>query len=127
MIESISLAGRSVGLCGGGLSYAWVVESPHEVHHSAKFQRPQRSIIPLLTAGTDPTRIFAQLPKKEHRIAISVINKHVQEVVKDLQTSGDQVTIAPGPHPTLISWIILAVPSQELVKQSEGKWFDQEN
>ena len=38
--------------------YARVVESLHATRHSSKYQRPRRMIIPLLSAGTDPTKIF---------------------------------------------------------------------
>ena len=47
-LATISLASRPLGLCGGGHKYACVADSPHEVQHAGKYQRPQRSIIPLL-------------------------------------------------------------------------------
>ena len=48
-------------------------------------------------------------------------------MLKDLQISEDQVTIAPGPHPTLTSWIILPKPSQEMTRQFENTVFGKEN
>ena len=44
-------------------------------------------------------------------------------MLKDWQICADQVAVAPGPHPTLTSWIILPRPSQEMAKQIEGKLF----
>ena len=81
----ISLASRQLSLCGGGHKYAWVAESLYGTQHSAKYQRPQRMISPLLSAGTDPSKIFAKMPKHEDRIAISIINKHVDEILKDVE------------------------------------------
>ena len=63
--------------------------SPHVVRHSTKFQRPQRMIFPLLLARADPTKIFVTMPKKEDIIAMSIINKRVDDMLKDVQTSED--------------------------------------
>ena len=69
--------------------YAWIADSPHAVRHCGKFQRPQPSIMPLVSAGVDPTKTFTKMPKKETRIAISIINKQVDEILEDLQISED--------------------------------------
>ena len=127
--SSISVTNRQLGLVGGGHRYAWLAESPHDIRHAPNFQRPQKAIIPLLAAGTDPTKMFAKLPKPEDRIAVSILNKHVEDLLKDLRVSDDlvAVAVAPGPHPTLTSWVMIPKPTQEMIKQIETKWFEKEN
>ena len=126
-LSHVSLAGRQLGMCGGGHRYAWMADAPHAVRTATTFQLPQRQILPLLMAGQDPLRIFAKLPKNEERVAISILNKYVEELMKELNVPEEQVAVAPGPHPTLTSWLISPPPTQEVITAIESKWFQKEN
>ena len=54
--------------------------------------------------------MFAKMPKSDEKIAISIYNKHAEELLKDLQTPEEHVAIAPGLHPALTSWLIIPPP-----------------
>ena len=100
-----------------------------DMRTATTFQLPKRQIIPLLTVGQDPLRIFAKLPKAEDEIAISILTKYTEEIMKDLQVSEEQVAVALGPHPTLTSWLIAPPPPppQDAITRVESKWFSKEN
>ena len=63
---------------------AVVPEAPHATRTATTYQLPQRQIIPLLLGGQDPLRLFAKLPNNDEKIAISIYNKHAEEMLKDL-------------------------------------------
>ena len=61
-----------------------MVDTPHTTRTGATYQLQQRQILVLLSAGQDPLRIFAKMPKSDKKIAIYIYNKHVEEPLKDL-------------------------------------------
>ena len=126
-MDSIEKVSRPMGVVGGGQLHTWIIESRHTTRTNPFACTPRKALVNVLPPGQDPLETVLSLQPIGNRMAVSINSKESAELIKDIQQPEGKIAVAPGPHPTLTSWIIFTPTSRDQVEALEAKWHPREN